>query len=101
MRRYILPRNIVSQSGIIQSGQNNHNVQLTVMQNAAARRFNANIQKDIYQSGIGNMNFQSNILGQSMTDLPFLSNIRTLPSVPLLSNVQMPNNVPFISSIMP
>lgn len=99
MRRFILPSNKVGQSGIIQSGNDNRNVQLTVIQNAASRRSNANTQKDIYQSGIGNMNFQNNI-GQSMTDLPIISKIPSLPSIPLLSNFHMPNmnNIPFISS---
>ncbi len=99
MRRFILPSNKVGQSGIIQSGNDNRNVQLTVIQNAASRRSNSNTQKDIVQSGIGNMNFQNNI-GQSMTDLPIISNMRTLPSIPLLSNLHMPNinNIPFISS---
>lgn len=90
MRRFILPNN-VRQSGIIQNGSDNRNVQLTVIQNAALRRSNSNIQKDIFQSGIGNMNFQSNI-GQSMKDLPIMSR---LPSIPLLSDLP---NIPFISS---
>lgn len=99
MRRFILPSNKVGQSGIMQTGNDNRNVQLTVIQNAALRRSNSNTQKDIFQSGIGNMNFQSNI-GQSMTDLPIMSNIPSLPSIPLLSDLHMPNiqNIPFISS---
>lgn len=100
MRRFILPSNKVAQSGIIQSGNDNRNVQLTVIQNAASRRSNNNIQRDISQSGIGNLNFQNNI-GQSMTDLPIISNLRTFPSsIPILSNLHMPNlnNIPFISS---
>lgn len=90
MRRFILPNN-VRQSGIIQNGSDNRNVQLTVIQNAALRRSNSNIQKDIFQSGIGNINVQSNI-GQSMKDLPIMSR---LPSIPLLSDLP---NIPFISS---
>lgn len=98
MRRFILPSNKVGQSGIIQSGNDNRNVQLTVIQNAA-RRSNSNTQKDIVQHGIGNMNFQNNI-GQSMKDLPIVSNIPSLPSIPLLSDLHMPNmkEIPFISS---
>lgn len=99
MRRFILPSNKVGQSGIIQSGNDNRNVQLTVIQNAASRRTNSNTQKDILQNGIGNMNFQSNI-GQSMTNLPIMSKIPSLSSIPLLSNFNTPimKNIPFISS---
>lgn len=96
MRRYILPSNIVGQSGIIQEGSDNKNVQLTVIQNAALRRSNTNNQKDIFQSGIGNMNFQNSI-GQSLNDLPILSKLPRLPSIPILSDMQMPN-IPFIST---
>lgn len=100
MRRYILPSNSVAQSGIVQHGNDNRNVQLTVIQNEALRRSNSNTQQDIKQSGIGNMNFQNNI-GQSMTDIPIISKMPSLPSIPLLSNLHMPNirNIPFISSL--
>lgn len=102
MRRFILPSNRVGQSGIIQSGNDNRNVQLTVIQNAARRSnegSNYNAQRDIAQSGIGNMNFQNNI-GQSLKDLPIVSNLRTLPSIPILTDLSGPiiQNFPFISS---